>query len=127
MVEEAIMMLNRLRQPGGAVGILSVVATLVLALWGVFVIVAMLIWDDEEMTHGDELLVAVLGALMIVGAVGFVIMDRQPRLGVALAILGSIALAIVAFLTIVPIILGIVFSIVAVMRAQAFASPTAHA
>ena len=29
------MMLNRLRQPKGAVGILSVVATLVLALWGV--------------------------------------------------------------------------------------------
>ena len=34
------MMLNRLRQPKGPVGILSVVATLVLALWGVFVIVA---------------------------------------------------------------------------------------
>jgi tryptophan-rich sensory protein len=121
------MMLNRLRQPKGAVGILSVVATLVLALWGVFVIVAMLIWDDEEMTQGDEVLVAVLGALMIVGAVGFVIMDRHPRLGVALAILGSIALAIVAFWTIVPIILAIVFSIVAVMRAQAFTGPAAHA
>ena len=41
------MMLNQLRQPEGAVGILSVVATVILALWGVFVIVAMLIWDDE--------------------------------------------------------------------------------
>jgi drug/metabolite transporter (DMT)-like permease len=120
------MMLNRLRQPKGAVGILSVVATLVLALWGVFVIVAMLILDDEEMTQGDEVLVAVLGALMIVGAVGFVIMDRQPGLGAALAILGSIALAIVVFWTIVPIILGIVFIIVAVMRAQALAGHTAH-
>ena len=87
----------------------------------------MLIWDDEEMTQGDEVLVAILGALMIVGAVGFVIMDGQPWLGAALAILGSIALAIVVFWTVVPIILGIVFIIVAVMRAQAFASHTAHA
>jgi tryptophan-rich sensory protein len=121
------MMLNRLRQPKGAVGILSVVATLVLALWGVFVIVAMLIWDEKGMTQGDEVLVVVLGALMLVGAVGFVIMDRQPWLGAALAILGSIALAIIVFWTIVPIILGIVFIVVAVRRAQAFASHTAHA
>jgi len=120
-------MLDRLRQPKGAVGILSVVATLVLALWGAFVIVAMSIWDDEEMTQGDEVFVAVFGALMIVGAVGFVIMDRQPRLGAALAVLGSIALATVVFWTIVPIVLGIVFIVVAVKRAQTFVSHPAHA
>ena len=73
------------------------------------------------------MLVAVLGAFMIVGAIGFIVMDRLPWLGAALAILGSIALAIPVFWTIVPIILGIIFIVVAVMRAQAFASHTAHA
>jgi hypothetical protein len=122
-----ITMLKHLRQPKGAVGILSVVATLTLAIWGAFVNVAMLIWDDDEMTTGDEVLLAALGVTMIVGAVGFVIMDRRPGLGATLAVLGSIALAIVAFWTIVPIIVGSTFAIVAVMRAEAFASHTVHA
>ena len=116
-------MLNQLRQPKGALGILSVVATLILAICGAVVVVAMLIWDDEEMTQGDEVVVGVLGAIMIVGAIGFVIMDRKPWLGATLAVVGSIALAIPLFWTIVPIILGITFVIVAVKRAQAFASP----
>lgn len=79
------------------------------------------------MTTGDEVLLAVLGGTMIVGAAGFVIMDRRPGLGATLAVLGSVALAIVAFWTIVPIIVGSTFVIVAVMRAQAFASHTVRA
>lgn len=120
-------MLNQLHQPKGAVGILSVVATFILTIWGAFAIVAMVIWDDEAMTRGDEVVLVVLGAIMIVGAIGFVIMARRPWLGATLAVVGSIALAIVVFWTIVPIILGITFSIVALMRAQAFASHTVHA
>jgi hypothetical protein len=121
------MMLTRLGQPKGAVGILSVVATLVLALWGAFIITAMSFWDQAQMTQADEVLLAVLGALMIVGTVGFVIMDRQPWLGAGLAVLGSIALAIPFFWTILPVVLGFVFSMVAVVRAHAFASHMVHA
>jgi hypothetical protein len=123
-------MLTRLRQPGGPLGILSVVATLVLAIAGVFGIVSTLIpaWEDDlDLTQSDKALLYVLCALMIVGAVGFLIMDRQPWLGAALAILGSIALAISLFWTIVPIVLGVTFIIVAVRRAMAFGSHAAHA
>ncbi|HEY7043117.1 MAG TPA: hypothetical protein VH419_05560 [Nocardioidaceae bacterium] len=115
-------MLNQLHQPKGAVGIFSVVATLILALWGAFVIVAMLLWDDEEMTRGDEVMLVVFGAIMIVGAIGFVIMARRPWLGATLAVVGSIALGVILFWTIVPMILGATFIIVALVRAQAFAS-----
>lgn len=120
-------MLSQLRQPKGAIGILSVVATVILAVWGAFVIVAVWIWDDEYTTRADQVMIAVLGAIMIAGAIGFIVMDRMPWLGAALAVVGSIALAIPLFWTIVPIILSVVFIAVAVKRAQAFTSHTAHA
>jgi len=118
-------MLNRLRQPKGAVGVLSVIATLYLGILGLAGLVLTLI---PSVDFGDERwAAAVICALMILGAIGFLIMDRQPWPGAVLAILGSIAAAIPLFWTIVPIVIGIVFIVVAVMRALAFDSHAAHA
>lgn len=114
-------MLAKLHQPGGALGTLSVIATLFLGIVGVVGIVSTLIpaWDDDlDMSQSDEVLLGVLCAFMLVGAIGFVIMDRQAWLGAALAILGSVALAISVFWTIVPVVLGVVFAVVAVQRGR---------
>lgn len=119
-------MFSRLRQPRGSIGTLSVVATLTLAILGVLGFASMLldpafdteIWSDAD--QGDRVLGSVIFALMIVGAVGFLIMDRYPWLGAALAILGSLALAVSLFWTVVPIVIGAVFGFVAVKRARWF-------
>jgi hypothetical protein len=125
----AIIMFDRLRQPKGALGILSVIVTLFLAITGVAGVFSTLIPPvADRLEFGDDRWpVATLFALMIVGAIGFLIMDRRPWPGVALAILGSIATALIGSWTIVPIVVGIIFTVVAVMRAMAFDRHAAHA
>ena len=95
-------MFTRLRKPGGILGGLSVTAALFLGVLGVLGVVSLLIaaatgsefWSDE----GDEQLVsAVLFAVIAAGAVGFVIMDQQPWLGAALAVVGSLVMALILF------------------------------
>jgi len=61
-------------------------------------------------------LFAVIGA----GAVGFLIMDQRPWLGAAIAVIGSLLMALILFWAVLPLVLGPVFAVVAVLRARVF-------
>ena len=120
-------MLARLRQPGGVLGALSVTAALFLGVLGVVGVVSLLIaaatgsdfWSDER---NEQLVSAVVFAVIAAGAVGFLIMDQRPWLGAALAVVGSLLMALVLFWAILPLVLGPVFAVVAVLRARAFST-----
>src|SRR5680860_1408493 len=122
-------MFTRLSQPGGVVGGFSVAAFLVLGVLGVFGVVSLVIaaamgsefWSDQR---SNQLIGAVFFAFMVAGAVGFLIMDRQPWPGAALAVVGSLLMALILFWAILPLVLGPVFAVVAVLRARAFAGAT---
>lgn len=118
-------MIERLRQPGGTLGTLSLVSALVLAVLGAAGVVSLLValvadsdfWSD---TTSDNVIGLVFFAVVFAGAVGFLIEDRSPWLGAALACLGGLALALVLFWAILPIVLGLGAAVVAVMRAREF-------
>jgi len=118
-------MFTRLRQPGGVLGGLSLTAALFLAVLGVLGVVSLLIaavagtefWSDQR---DEQLISAVLFAVIGAGAVGFLIMDQRPWLGAAIAVIGSLLMALILFWAILPLVLGPVFAVVAVLRARAF-------
>jgi ABC-type Mn2+/Zn2+ transport system permease subunit len=119
-------MFTRLRQPGGVLGVLSLTAALFLGVLGVLGVVSLLIaavagsefWSDQR---DEQLISAVLFAVVGAGAVGFLIMDRRPWLGAAMAVIGSLLMALILFWAILPLVLGPVFAVVAVLRARVFA------
>ena len=120
-------MFARLRQPGGVLGGLSLTAALFLGVVGIVGVVSLLIaaaagsefWSDER---SEQLISALLFAVIAAGAVGFLIMDQRPWLGATLAVVGSLLMALILFWAILPLVLGPVFAVVAVLRARAFAA-----
>ena|SRR5687768_4672176 len=120
-------MFTRLRQPGGALGWLSFTAALLLGLLGVLGVLSLLMaaatgsefWSDDR---GEQLVSALLFAVIAAGAVGFLIMDQRPWLGGALAVVGSLLMALVLFWAILPLVLGPLFAVVAILRARVFAT-----
>ena len=123
-------MLERLRQPGGRLGTLSVTSALALGILGIGGVLTMLIglvsgsdfWSDN---NSDMVIALVLFALTAAGAVGFVIEDRWPWAGAALSVVGGLALAVVLVWTVVAVVIGLGAAVVAVMRARALhAGPT---
>jgi apolipoprotein N-acyltransferase len=116
-------MFSRLRKPGGWIGGLSVTGFVVLGILGVFGVVMLaiaLIADKEWWSDQNSEQVFGLGifALIALGAVGFLIMDRQVWLGASLAVLGSLVFAVMIFWAILPVFLGLLFAVVAVLRAR---------
>src|SRR4051812_5990358 len=100
-----------LKTPGGKLGTLSVVATYLLGIVGLIGCVTLLItvalgsndfWSDRE---SDKVIGAVLFALMLLGAVGFVIMERIPWGGAALGVLGGLSFALVLWWTLLGLVL----------------------
>lgn len=73
-------------------------------------------WSDND---SDVIIGLVCGALGVVGAFGFVMQDRMPWPGAALAIVGGLAVALVLFWALIPAIIGLAAVVVAVMRARA--------
>src|SRR6266545_7559422 len=82
-------------------------------------------WSD---TTSDVVIGLVFFVLTAAGAVGFYFMDRSPWGEAALAVIGGLALALLLFWAIVPIVVGIGAAVVAVMRARAMGhgTTTAH-
>lgn len=125
-------MFTRLRRPGGVLGGLSVTAALFLGVLGTVGVVSLLIaaaagtefWSDER---NEQLISAVLFAVIAAGAVGFLIMDQRPWLGAAIAVVGSLLMALILFWALLPLVLGPVFAVVAVLRARVFAAGGASA
>jgi hypothetical protein len=130
-------MFSRLRQPGGVIGGLSVTAVWVLGFFGILGVgsigIALIAgsewWSDQRSEQAFGLL---FFAIVLGGAVGFVIMDRQPWLGGGLAVVGSLAFAVILVWLILPVLLGLVFAVTAVLRARALghvpaSPPTGHA
>ena len=117
-------MLTRLSRPGGTLGALSLTAALFLALVGV----AGVVWlctlaatDSRVWASGPVVRLGmslVLFGFIAGGAVGFLVMDRRPRLGLLLAIMGSIIFTLLLIPLIVPLVLGPAFAIIAVNRAR---------
>ena len=120
-------MIARLRQPGGVLGGLSLAAALFLGVLGVVGVVSLVIaaasgsefWSDER---DGQLISAVLFAVIAAGAVGFLIMDQRPWLGATIAVIGSLVMALILFWALLPLVLGPVFAVVAVLRARVFAA-----
>jgi len=117
-------MFSRLRQPGGWIGGLSLTGFLVLGLLGVFGVVTLVIalladkewWSDQK---SEQVFGLAIFALIALGAVGFLIMNQHVWLGMSLAVLGSLVFAVMIFWAIVPVFLGLLFAVVAVLRARA--------
>ena len=117
-------MIERLRKPGGNLGTLSLISAFILGLIGSVGVVTLLVslangsdwWSD---TRSDKVIGLVFFALVLLGAVGFVVMDRSPWLGAAMAVVGGLALAAVVFWMIFTIVIGLGIAAVAVIRARA--------
>jgi uncharacterized membrane protein len=117
-------MIARLRQPGGTLGGLSVAAAITLTVLGILGVVTLLVavatgsdfWADET---SAQLYSIVFFVLMVSGALGFLIMDQQPGIGAALAVVGSLAFALILWWALVPLLAGLVFAVAAVVRARA--------
>ena len=123
--EDESVTFTRLRHPGGAIGGVCVAATVTFATVGSLGFASVLLamtGETDLWTNQSELAAgSVFFAFMIAGAVGFIVMDRLPRLGAALAILGSIVFALnLWWVFFVPVLLGVVFAIAAVKRANWF-------
>ena len=117
-------MIERLKKPGGNLGTLSVISTVALGLLGTAGVVALVVslvtgsdfWSDNDT---DKIVGIVFFALAMLGAVGFMVMDRSPLLGATLAVVGAIALAVVMFWSIVTVVIGLGAAVVAGLRAWA--------
>src|SRR3954451_15470403 len=121
-----------LRTPHGKLGILSVVATYLLGIVGLIGLVSLLValvvgsndfWSDRD---SDKVTGAVLFALMLLGAVGFIIMERFPWAGAALGVLGGLSMALVLWWTLLGLVLGLGCAAVAVMRERALTHRPVH-
>jgi hypothetical protein len=112
-----------LRTPGGKLGTLSVVSTYMLGVVGAAGVVALAIalalgsdfWSD---TTSNKVTGVVFFALVLLGAVGFIIMERSPWLGAALGVIGGLSFALMLWWAFLPIVLGIGAAVVAVWRAR---------
>ena len=120
-------MIRRLRRPGGRLGTWTVVCAVGLGLIGAVLAALLLLrlvnggtfWSDND---SDVIIGLVCGALGVAGAVGFVMQDRLPWPGAALAVIGGLAIALALFWALVPALLGLAAVAVAVLRARALAS-----
>jgi hypothetical protein len=120
----------RLRQPGGGLGTATVWLTALLALIGGAGVVALLVslaadstfWSDND---SDKWIGILFFGLALLGAVGFLVMDRQRALGAALAIVGGLSLALVLFWALLPILIGFAAVFVAIKRARALGNQPA--
>ena len=116
-------MFTRLRQPGGVLGNLSLTAALVLGIIGIGGVVSLCIaaavgsdfWSDSQSV---QLFSAVMFGFVADGAVGFLIMDRRPWLGVVLAVFGSVIFTFILLWALLPLVLGPVFAVTAINRAK---------
>jgi hypothetical protein len=124
-------MIERLRQPGGRLGTLSLASAITLAVIGILGMLAMLValpsesdfWSDQD---SDKVAALVLFAITTAGAAGFVLEDRWPWLGAALSVLGGLALALVLAWTLVAVVVGLGAAVVAVLRARALHGGQSH-
>ena len=122
-------MIDRLREPGGTLGTLTVASFFLLAIAGAAGIVLMVvalttdadIWSDAT---SDVLTALVLFLVSLAGAGGFLLMERSAWGGAALAVAGGLAFALVMFWTIVTALLGLGVVAVAVARARAMHAHT---
>ena len=116
-------MFKRLAQPGGTLGALSLTSALILGVVGILGVVALCIaaavgsnfWASDP---SAQLVSAIMFGFVADGAVGFLIMDRRPWLGVVLAVFGSIIFMFLLLFLIVPLLLGPVMAITAINRAK---------
>ncbi len=116
-------MFTRLRQPGGTLGKLSVAAFLVLGILGVLGVVTLCLaaatgsdfWSDSQ---SEQLVSAVMFGFIADGAVGFLIMDRRPWLGVVLAVFGCVVFTFLLLWALLPLVLGPLFAVTAINRAK---------
>ena len=126
-----VVMIERLRQPGGRLGTLSLASAITLAVIGILGMLAMLValpsesdfWSDQD---SDKVAALVLFAITAAGAAGFVLEDRWPWLGAALSVLGGLALAVVLVWTLVAVVVGLGAAVVAVLRARALHGGQSH-
>ena len=117
-------MIERLRRPGGRLGTWTVVCAVGLGLIGAVLAVLLLLrlvnggtfWSDND---SDVVIGLACGVLGVAGAFGFVMQDRLPWPGAALAVIGGLAVALALFWAVVPALLGLAAVTVAVLQARA--------
>jgi hypothetical protein len=109
-------MFASLNQPGGFLGAVTIVCAFFLFVAGVVSIVSGLggLWADDV---GGNAFIVAFGAAELLAVAGFALQPRMPVLGAVLAIVGSVAFALVWFWAIVPLVIGPVAVVAALMRA----------
>ena len=128
-------MLERLREPGGTLGNLSLASAVLLAVVGAAGAISMVVslatdsswWSDDP---GGKWIGLVFFLVTFAGAAGFALMDRNPWLGAGLAAVGGVAMGMILWWSIIAAVLGVGVVVVAAMRARAMhghAHPTAAA
>jgi len=115
---------THLRAPGGRLGLLSLISTYVLAFFGLLGVVTLtvaLLFDNDwwSDTKSEQVFGLVFFVVVLLGAVGFVIMEQHRVLGATLGVLGGLALATLLVWLLVPVVLGVGAAVVAVLRARA--------
>lgn len=109
-------MLANLREPGGALGMITIVCAFFLFIAGTVGVFAAVtgIWADNA---SDRLIFGLFGALDLLAVLGLWLQPRTPILGAILATLGGIAFVLAFFWAILPLVLGPVTVVVAIVRA----------
>jgi hypothetical protein len=72
-------------------------------------------WSDNR---SEQLVSAVMFGFIADGAVGFLIMDRRPWLGVVLAVFGCVVFTFLLLWALLPLVLGPLFAVTAINRAK---------
>lgn len=124
-------MIERLRQPGGTLGTLSLASALLLGAIGLAGLITMLVVlpmdsDFWSANDSDVVIAAVFFAITALGGLGFLIEDRSPWTGAALSVLGGLALALILYWTVLAIVIGLGAAVVAVMRARVMHAGRSH-
>ncbi|MEX0784172.1 MAG: hypothetical protein WD557_16135 [Dehalococcoidia bacterium] len=106
-------MFANLTQPGGFLGIVTVVCAFFLFVAGVVSVLSGLsgLWSD------NRAYIVAFGALNLVAVGGLGLQPRMPWLGAVLVIPGAIAFALAWFWAILPLVIGPVAIVAAVIRA----------
>jgi hypothetical protein len=118
VVQEASTMIERLKNPGGWVGRLTLISAGLLTVAGLIaVFISSTIWAETQFEH---VLFLVIGLSIFAGPIGLLKQPEHPVAGGVLAVVGSGLALPFFFWTVLPFLVLPITIYVSVVRAKAF-------